>query len=92
MRVVLTRSGGFAGTTVRRSVDTSRMPVASRQKIEKLIDEARQQPPPRDSSPDSFQYEIEIDGERYRVGDSPGAWRVLIETLMSGELGKLTGA
>lgn len=83
MRVALTRSGGFAGTTVRRTIDTARMPVASRRKIERLIDAARQQPPPHDLSPDSFQYEIEIDSEHYRVSDSPGPWRVLIETLMA---------
>ena len=38
---------------------------------------------PHDPSPDSFQYEIEIDSEHYRVSDSPGPWRVLIETLMA---------
>jgi hypothetical protein len=85
MRVTLTRSGGFAGTTVRRTIDTSRMPVASRRKIERLIDAARQQPLPHDPSPDSFQYEIEINSERYLVSDSPGPWRVLIETLMASE-------
>ena len=85
MRVVLTRSGGFAGRTVRRTVDTSRMPSAARRKIENLLAAARKQPPPRDPSPDSFQYEIEIDGQRYDVSDGPGPWQTLIETLMGYE-------
>jgi len=83
MRVVLTRSGGFAGRTMRRIIETSRLPSAAQQKIEHLVAAARMQPPPRDPSPDSFQYEIEIDGERYDVSDGPGAWRILIETLMA---------
>jgi hypothetical protein len=83
MRVVVTRSGGFAGRTVRRTVDTSRLPSAAQREIENLVAAARKQPPPRDLSPDSFQYEIEIDGQRYDIGDGPGAWRVLIEMLMT---------
>jgi hypothetical protein len=83
MRVVVTRSGGFAGRTVHRMIDTSRLPSASQQRIESLLAAARKQPPPRDASPDSFQYEIEIDGERYEVSDGPGAWRILIEMLMT---------
>jgi hypothetical protein len=84
MRVVVTRSGGFAGRTVRRIIDTSRLPPAAQQKIESLVAAARKQPPPpHDQSPDSFQYEIEIDGERYDVSDGPGAWRILIEMLMT---------
>jgi hypothetical protein len=85
MRVVVTRSGGFAGRTVRRMIDTSRLPSAAQSKIESLVAAARKQPPPRDASPDSFQYEIEIDGERYDVGEGPGAWRTLIEMLMAVE-------
>ena len=83
MRVVLTRSGGFAGRTMRRVIETSRLPSPAQQKIEHLVAAARKQPPPRDPSPDSFQYEIEIDGQRYDVSDGPGAWRILIETLMA---------
>jgi hypothetical protein len=83
MRVVLTRSGGFAGRTVRRTIDTSRLPSAAQHEIENLVAAARKQPPPRDPSPDCFQYEIQIDDERYDVSDGPGAWRILIETLMT---------
>jgi hypothetical protein len=83
MRVVLTRSGGFAGRTMRRIIDTSRLPLVAQHKIENLVAAARKQQPPRDPSPDSFQYEIEIDGQRYEVSDAPGAWRILIETLMA---------
>jgi hypothetical protein len=83
MRVVVTRSGGFAGRTVRRIIDTSRLPSAAQHKIESLVAAARKQPPPRHASPDSFQYEIEIDGERYDVSDGAGAWRILIEMLMT---------
>jgi hypothetical protein len=83
MRVVLTRSGGFAGMTMRRVIETSRLPSPAQQKIEHLVAAARKQPPPRDPSPDSFQYEIEIDGQRYEVSDGPGPWRILIEMLLT---------
>jgi hypothetical protein len=83
MRVVLTRSGGFAGRTVRHVIDTSQMALARGREIETLVTSARRQPPPRNASPDSFHYEIEIDGERYDVGDGPGVWRTLIDTLMT---------
>lgn len=83
MRIVVTRSGGVAGRTVRRIIDTSRLPSARQHKIENLVAAARKQTPPGDRTPDSFQYEIEIDGEHYDVSDSAGAWRILIEVLMT---------
>jgi len=85
MRLVLTRSGGFAGLTVRRSIETSKLPRTRARQIEALAVAAQKQRPPRDPSPDAFQYEIEIDGRRYDVSDGPGAWRSLIDGLMAAE-------
>jgi emfourin len=82
MRIGLTRSGGFAGITLHREIDTALLPPAERGEIEQLVARARTQTPPtHHAMPDAFEYEITIDGARYRIGDANGAWSALIDRL-----------
>jgi hypothetical protein len=81
MRIALTRSGGFAGITQHREIDTAQLAPADRSDIERLVARAQAESPSRDGSPDAFEYEITIDGHRYVTSDAAGAWRELIEGL-----------
>ncbi len=82
MRIALTRSGGFAGITLHREIDTAKLDPAERGAVEQLVARARTEKPPRDVSPDAFEYEVTIDGARYTMSDAPGAWRELIDRIM----------
>lgn len=81
MRIALTRSGGFAGMTVRREIETSVLPAEERRIIEQLANRARLEHAPRNAEPDAFEYEVTIDGARYVVDGSSPAWHGLIERL-----------
>lgn len=81
MKIALTRSGGFAGITLHRELDTARLPPRKRKSLEKLAARVRSEPASPASSPDAFQHEITIDGVRYLIGDPAGAWLELIEHL-----------
>lgn len=86
MRIALTRSGGFAGLTLRNEVDTAHLPAADRHAIEELAAAARAAPLPRESPahPDSIAYEVDIDGKAYVLHDGkmPAAWAQLIDRMV----------
>lgn len=81
MRIALARSGGFSGITMRREIDTARLPADERHKIEKLALRARTERSATSDAPDAFEYEIDIDGARYVVDGSSPAWHSLIECI-----------
>src|SRR5947207_11448762 len=74
MRIALVRSGGFAGVTLRREIDTTRLPTDDRKKIEQLALHARVEKAATSDAPDSFEYEIDIDGAHYVVDGTSPAW------------------
>ena len=82
MHIVVTRSGGFAGITLRREIDTSGLPSGERRDIEQLVARAKTRVPPK-SSPDAFLYEITIDGETFETADG-SAWQPLIDRVLRG--------
>lgn len=75
MRVVVTRSGGFAGLLQRRELDSDSAALVQ------LVREARTARAVSRPMPDAYVYEIEIDGDRYEVGEGEMApeWRRLID-------------
>lgn len=73
MKAVITRSGGFAGTSLRREVDLSEPQLA---KLRQCRD--RLQP----ANPDAFSYEITVNGETFTVRGETA--ERLLETLQSG--------
>ncbi len=81
MRIALTRSGGFAGITQHREIDTTQLSPAQRREIEQLVSRARATSPAHEASADEFEYEIVIDGATYLVNDASGAWGALIDRL-----------
>jgi hypothetical protein len=81
MRISVSRRGGFAGTTIHREIDTTRL--AGRDELERLARRACAQPAERPRMPDAFEYEITIDGKTYVVSDEHPAWRALIERLFA---------
>lgn len=78
MRISVTRSGGFAGRTIHREIDTAAL--AGGAEIERLAASAVSHPGGA-SMPDAFRYEVAIDGVNYVVGDEHPAWRALIERI-----------
>ncbi len=83
MRIALARSGGFSGITLRREIDTTRLPADERKKIEQLALRARVERGATSDAPDSFEYEIDIDGAHFVVDGSSPAWHALIECVAS---------
>jgi len=81
MRIALVRSGGFSGMTLRRQIDTARLPTDERKKVEHLALRARTERGATSDAPDSFEYEINIDGARYLVDGSTPAWHALIDCI-----------
>lgn len=81
MKIRIVRRGGFAGMTMSHEVDTASLPPADRQSVENLARRAMRHPAERKRAltPDAFEFEITIDGERYVVGDDNPVWRALIE-------------
>jgi len=81
MRIALVRSGGFSGVTLRREIDTTRLPADDRKKIEQFALRARVERAATSDAPDSFEYEIDIDGAHYVVDGTSPAWHSLIESI-----------
>jgi len=81
MRLALTRSGGFAGITLHREIDTTQLPPERRRVIEQLAARARVERASPNAEADAFEYEITIDGARYVVDGSSPAWHALIESI-----------
>jgi hypothetical protein len=83
MRITLDRSGGFANIRVHRQVDTSMLPRAEAEEIERLATEARKTPASSAPMPDAFTYRITIDGVSYSMTEPSGAWETLIDRLQA---------
>jgi hypothetical protein len=81
MHITIDRSGGFANIRVHREIDTSTLPRAEAEEIERLATEARKTPASSAPMPDAFNYQITIDGVRYSMTEPSGAWETLIERL-----------
>jgi hypothetical protein len=81
MRIALTRSGGFAGITLHREIDTAQLPPDRRRVIEQLAARARAERASPNAEADAFEYEVTIDGARYLVDGSSPAWHALIESM-----------
>ena len=86
MRIVLDRSGGFANIRVHREVDTSTLPRAEAEEIERLATGARKAPASSAPMPDAFTYRITIDGVVFSMTEPSGAWQTLIERLQAGPI------
>ncbi|MDQ3570656.1 MAG: hypothetical protein M3396_08570 [Actinomycetota bacterium] len=71
LRVEVARSGGFAGITVRSSVDTGDLPPAEAEKVEALVDEvdwsSLPRPGARPGAADRFQYHLSVSGREKQV-------------------------
>jgi len=77
MRIVITRTGGFAGMTQRHEVDPA--PPA----VETLARAAEKETPSGDAAtPDAFEYAVSIDGREYVVKNPTRAWGRLIEAVL----------
>jgi hypothetical protein len=83
MRITLDRSGGFANIRVHREVDTTTLPPAEAEKIERLATEARNTTASSAPMPDAFTYRITIDGVGYSMTEPSDAWEALIERLQA---------
>jgi hypothetical protein len=69
VHITVTRSGGFGGLRVERSIDTEGRPDAA--EFEELVrtarlDHVRESPP----QPDRFTYRIDVDGHTVTAGES----------------------
>jgi hypothetical protein len=87
MRIALVRSGGFSGITLRREIDTTKLPADKRRVIEQLASRARAERAAPNAEADGFEYEISIDGTRYLVDGSSPAWHSLIERITDASFG-----
>jgi len=81
MKIMLDRSGGFANIPLHREIDTSTLPHAEGAEIERLAFSARKEAVSATPMPDAYTYVVTIDGERYEMTESPGAWTELIAKL-----------
>ena len=85
MRIRVHRTGGVAGVTRDREIDTAHLPAAVAKEIEKLAAAATAHPPAASlaATPDAFTFEVTIDGRRYTAGDGSPAWVRLLERIES---------
>lgn len=64
MIIRLTRTGGFTGIPLKKTIDTSKLPKAQAEKIEQLVGQANftnsEQSSQISQKPDQFTYEISI--------------------------------
>lgn len=99
IRIDLERSGGFAGVSLKASVDTSQLPPEEARTVTELVDRvdfdalaARTASPSR--APDRFQYDLAVrrGGERHALslGESavPPELRPLLDYLMARATGR----
>jgi hypothetical protein len=86
MRVSVKRSGGFAGMTHARAVDSSTLDPHDAETLADLVRHARAAavPEPR-MLPDAYMYEVDIDGveQTIREPDAPREWSRLIEWVLA---------
>lgn len=90
MRIELERTGGFAGRTVRWSLDTDELEPAEAQRIDALVTEAQSWAAPPAEGADRFFYRLRLLGDEEPVevtfGDpTPDAARPLLALLRRSE-------
>jgi hypothetical protein len=86
MHITVTRTGGFAGLRMQRSVDTAERSDAP--EWEKLVRSARfDLAPQRNGRPDRFTYQVDVDGRSVTVGepDLDGPLHTLVERVLRQE-------
>ena len=66
MKISLTRTGGFAGMTLRVEADSESLPP----ELQRFVTTIADAPPADDRIRDAFTYEIAIDGRTYRVDEA----------------------
>ncbi|ADP82892.1 protealysin inhibitor emfourin [Pseudofrankia inefficax] len=94
VRVVLERSGGFAGRTIRRGLDTAALPAGDADALRALVAGLPVAPstgPEAATGPDRFTYAVEVDaGNRHDVHHFaepvPEAAKPLIQLLSAAPL------
>lgn len=93
LQIEFERSGGFAGISLKKSVDAAGLPEAEARELRELVERAdlagvSERPGPGPGRPDRFQYDIavNIDDRRYRVtvgeADLPDSAKPLVEKLL----------
>lgn len=88
VRIDFARTGGFAGLTLRTSLDTDELPPEEAAEIERLAEAAMTAKGSERGGVDRFQYEFEIEGagEKRRLtigeGDLTPELRTLVERLV----------
>jgi len=85
MKITIDRSGGFANIPLHREIDTATLPHAEGAEIERLAEEARKSPVSATPMADAYSYVITIDGARYEMVESSGAWVKFIERISGSE-------
>jgi hypothetical protein len=86
MRITVTRTGGFAGLRLERSVDTAERPDA--RELEELVASAQLDAlPETPPQPDRFTYRIDVDGREVTVAepDLTGPMHTLVERVLHEE-------
>lgn len=94
VKVVLERSGGFAGRTIRRGLDTAHLPSGDADALRALVAGLPAAPPARPANataPDRFTYAVEVDAaDRHDVHHFaepvPDAAKPLIQLLSAAPL------
>lgn len=94
MRMMIERTGGFAGMTTKKSVDTATLPANKASQLRQLLEAANFFRLPANiasdnSQPDRFQYQLTVEDadKQHKVNVSeqaiPGTLRPLIEWIMA---------
>jgi len=87
VRVVLERSGGFAGRTIRRGLDTDDLPAAAADHLRTLVAALPAAPGPAQAlGADRFAYTVEVDadgrsGRHHFAEPVPAAAKELVQLL-----------
>jgi hypothetical protein len=86
MRIVVTRTGGFAGMTSTWDIEVEQQPDSREWEI--LIDTIPwQQPPPAPAEPDRYQYRIRCDPHDVTLAERQvtGPWKELVDRVKDTE-------
>ena len=85
MRIVVHRTGGFTGRPQEWMIDTRRLSHQNAADMERMAHAARKAVGREGTAtmPDSFQWEVEVDGEIYHAPDGSPVWTDLIDRVRS---------
>jgi hypothetical protein len=92
MRIVVTRTGGFAGITRRAELDTTGRPDAARLRSLALAALSDAWPDRPAGVPDGFSYELDVDGVTAYCADpelSPSQRELITKVLAEGACGSV---